>query len=505
MQKIMQLLKPKMVIALLILILALIAGYFLLPNLKDNPKKSDEYVNIDQSIAILPFDNMNDEPDHEYFNDGLTEGIHNSLAQLKGLKVSARTSSFRFRGNNIDIKEAGRKLGVRTILEGRFQRQGERIRITVQLINVEDGYNFWSKQYDEKIDDIYALQDKIAFAIAEKLNLTFWEDKKQLVDKKPKPGKEAYDLYLKGRSYWNLRTLADLKKGIDFFQQAIKLDPLFAAAYSGIADCYTALGYLSLIAPKEAFPKALEAATKALELYSTLAEPHASLGYYRFYYDWDWAAAEQEFRKAIALNPNYELAYDWYGYYLTAMERYDEAIAVLKKAAELDPLSVPIITDMGFSFYYSGNYDEAIKKLKSSLGINPKFPLAHLWLGRTYQQKKMFDQAIAEYKSTLQELVDWPVGLAAIGNVYGVSGNKTEAQKILDTLSSLSSKKFVTSYGIALIHAGLGEKEKAFFWLKNAFEERSNWLVWLKTDPRWAPLQPDKRFTELVNKVGLPD
>ena len=274
----MDLLKPKVVIALLILIMVLIAGYFIMSNKKDSTGKNNEYVNIDQSIAILPFDNMNDEPDQEYFNDGLAEGIHNSLAQLKGLKVSARTSSFRFRGNNIDIKEAGRRLGVRTILEGRFQRQGERIRISVQLINVEDGYSFWSERYDEKIDDIYALQDKIAFAIAEKLKLSFWEEKKQLVDKKPKPGKEAYDLYLKGRSYWNLRTPADLKKGIDFFEQAIKLDPLFAAAYSGIADCYTALGYGSFIAPKDAFPKAFEFATKALELDSTLAEPHASLG-----------------------------------------------------------------------------------------------------------------------------------------------------------------------------------------------------------------------------------
>jgi len=474
----MDLLKPKVTIALLILIMVLIAGYFLMPDKKDSTRKNNEYANIDQSIAILPFDNMNDEPDQEYFNDGLAEGIHNSLAQLKGLKVSARTSSFKFRGNNINIKEAGRRLGVRTILEGRFQRRG---------------------------DDIYALQDKIAFAIAEKLKLSFWEDMKQLVDKKPKPGKEAYDLYLKGRSYWNLRTLPDLKKGIDFFQRAIKLDPSFAAAYSGIADCYTALGYLSLIAPKDAFPKALEAATKALELDSTLAEPHASLGYYRFYYDWDWAAAEQEFRMAIALNPNYELAYDWYGYYLTAMKRYDEAIAIFKKAAELDPLSVPIITDIGFSFYYGGNYDEAIKKLKLSLEMNPGFGPAHLWLGRTFQQKQMFDSAIIEYKNTLKAIVDWPVALAAIGNVYGVSGNKIEAQKILGTLNALSTKKFVTSYGMALLYTGLDEKEKAFTWLNNAFEERSNWLVWLKSDPRLAPLRSDKRYTELVNKVGLPE
>ncbi|MGZ8557205.1 MAG: TPR end-of-group domain-containing protein [Chitinophagaceae bacterium] len=505
MQSIKRLLKMKNVIASLIVIMALIVVYFLLQNRKGGLRKNNENVGIDQSIAVLPFENMSNDPGQVYLSDGLTEGILNSLAHLKNLKVCARTSSFQFRGKDVDIKEAGKKLGVRTVLEGSVQRQRDQVRITVQLINVEDGFHFWSEQYDENIEDIFTLQDKIAAAIAEKLKIALLENERQIFVKKRMPNKEAYELYLKGRSFWNLRTPPDLKKGIDFFQQAIALDPLYAAAYSGVADCYTALGYGSFLAPKEAFRKAFEAANKALELDSTLAEPHASLGYYRFYYDWDWAAAEQEFRIAIALNPNYELGYDWYGYYLTAMERYDEARIILKKAAELDPLSVPINTDIGFCYYYSGDYDQAIIKLQASLKINPKFGLAHLWLGRAYQQKKMYAQAIAGYKNTLQAIVDWPVALAAIGHVYGVSGEKAEAQKILDTLSSLSSKKFVTSYGVALVYAGLDENEKAFLWLNKAFEERSHWLVWLKTDPRWAPIQSDKRYAELVNKVGLPD
>jgi len=494
----------KIIIASLIVIILLIVGYFILPDLKAGVKKNDDKVRVDQSIAVLPFDNMSNEPGQEYFSDGLTEGILNSIAHLKDLKVASRTSSFKFKGKDVDIKEVGKKLGVRTILEGSVQQHDDRVRITVQLINVEDGFHFWSEQYDEKMDDIFAVQDKIANAIAEKLEITLLGNKPIVVAKRPTPGKEAYKLYLKGRSFWNLGTPPDLKKAIDFFQQAIALDPLFARAYSGVADCYNTLGYGSHLAPKEAAPKAKQAATKALELDSTLAEPHASLGFYRFYYDWDWAAAEEEFRIAIALNPNYEIGYKWYGYYLTAMRRYDEAGIILKKAAELDPLSVPISTDMGFSLYYEGDYDQAIKKLQASLQMNPRYPLAHIWLGRSYQAKQMYSEAIAEYKSALENTPDWPVGLAQIGNVYGVSGKKAEGQIILDTLNAVAKRKFVTSYGMALVYAGLDEKEKAFQWLNKAIEERSNWLVWLKTDPRWIPIRTDKRFAQLVNSVGLP-
>lgn len=498
------LLSKKNIIVSLIVLAVLIVGYFLLPRIKDGLKKNNKNVSTDQSIAILPFENMNNDTAQQYFSDGLTEGILNSLAHVKGLKVCARASSFQFRRKDVDIKEAGKRLGVSTILKGSFQRQGDSVRITALLINVEDGFQFWSEQYYERIENIFSLQDKIANAIAEKLKIGLLENQLQDFTNKQTPNKEAYDLYLKGRSSWNLRTAPDLKKGIDFFRRAIVLDPSYAAAYAGVADCYNALGYLSFVAPKEAFPKALEAATKALELDSTLAEPHASIGFYKFYHEWDWAAAEQEFRIAIALNPNYELGYDWYGYYLTAMERFDEARVILGKAAVLDPLSVQISTDMGFSVYYSGDYDLAIKKLQAALQMNPKFPLAHIWLGRSYQAKKMYPEAITEYKKALEVLGNVSVPLAQIGNVYGVSGNKVEAQKILDSLTSLSSNRFVTSYGVALVYAGLGENDKAFLWLNKAYDERSQWLVWLKGDPRWVPLRSDKRFSVLVNRVGLP-
>ena len=428
------------------IIAILVAGYFILSNAKGKPKTNNKKPGVIQSIAVLPFLNMSNDPGQEYFSDGLTDDILNSIAHLKGLKVCSRTSSFKFRGKNISIKDIGKQLGVHAVLEGSVQREEDRVRITVQLINVEDEFHFWSEQYDEKLDNIFSLQNKIADAIADKLEIE--SPDKRLTAKKPIINKDAYDLYLKGRYSWNLRTPPELRKGIDLFQQAIKLDPSYAAAYSGIADCYTALGYGSFLAPKEAFPKALEAATKALQLDSTLAEPHASLGYYRFYFDWDWAAAEQEFRAAISLNPNYEIGYDWYGYYLTAMKRYEEAGTILKKAVELDPLSAPINTDLGFSLFYSGDNDAAIEKLNVSLAMNPNFGLAHLWLGRVYQEKKMFKQSIAEYKRALQITKQWPVAFAALGNVYGLSGDKKEAKNILDTLNLLSAKDLSLPMGL---------------------------------------------------------
>ncbi len=487
-----------------VVIALLMAGFVFLPAFKITANKENTVNGTGQSIAVLPFVNMSNERNQDYFSDGLAEGILNSIARLKGLKVCARTSSFKFRGKDVDIREAGKKLDVNTILEGSVQQHENKVRVTVQLINVADGFHFWSEQYDENIDDVFAIQNKIAEAIAGKLAITFKPGNLPAVTNTT-INKNAYDLYLKGRSAWNLGTPAEIKKAIGYFEDAIAIDPLFARAYSGVADCYNTLGYGSLLAPGDAFPKAKKAVIKALALDSTLAEPHASLGFYNFYYEWDWAAAEEEFRRAIALNENYELGYKWYGYYLTAMKRYDEANIVLNKAIELDPLSVPINTDIGFSLYYKGDYDEAIKKLKLAVQMNPKYALAHLWLGRSYQAKKLYAEAISEYNTALVITPGWPVGYAQVGNAYGVSGDTGNGEIILDTLNVLATKKFVTAYGIALVYAGLDNKERAFAWLNKAYEERSNWLVWLRTDPRWTTIRNDKRFAKLVNDVGLPE
>jgi tetratricopeptide (TPR) repeat protein len=315
---------------------------------------------------------------------------------------------------------------------------------------------------------------------------------------------DAYHLYLKGRYFWNQRTETGLKKGIEYFQQAIERDPHYALAYSGLADSYTTLGYFSFLSPADCFPQAKAAATRALELDSMLAEPHTSLAYAKLYYDWDWEGAEKEFKQAIALNPNYATAHHWYSVYLTARERHGKALVEIERAKELDPLSLIINTDIGFESYYSGQYDQAIKQLQSALEMNQDFPLAHLWLGRTYQQKAMYEEAVAEYQKADAVLRNWAPAKAAIGNAYGLWGKKADARRVLDELNELAKERYVTPYGTALVYAGLGETDRAFAALNEAYEQRSHWLVWFKLDPRWGELPADPRFAELVRRIGLP-
>jgi DNA-binding winged helix-turn-helix (wHTH) protein/Tfp pilus assembly protein PilF len=315
---------------------------------------------------------------------------------------------------------------------------------------------------------------------------------------------DAYRAYLQGRHDWNQRSEDGLKRGIESFQRAVYLEPRFAAAYSGLADCYAALGYLSYAAPAEAFPIAKRHATKALELDSTLAEPHASLGLVKLYFEWDWLGADTEFQRAIALDPDYAPTHEWYSIYLLAAGRAAEALREIQLACQRDPLSLPINSDLGFHHYYARRYDEAVKQLKFVLEMNRNFPPAHLWLGRTLQELGKFDDALAEFRQVEEVLREWPVSIAARGFVAAVAGRTDEAQQILCELERLASRKFVTSYGIALVYAGLGQNDAAFAKLDGAFDERSHWLVWLRLDPRWNGLRADPRFVRLVSRMQFP-
>jgi adenylate cyclase len=302
---------------------------------------------------------------------------------------------------------------------------------------------------------------------------------------------------------WNQRTEQGLKRAIEHFQQAIDLDENYALAWSGLADSYTTLGYLGSLAPRDCFPEAKIAALRALKLDKMLAEPHTSLAYAKFYYDWDWNGAESEFKEAIALNPNYATAHHWYSVFLTARQRHPDALAEIQRAQELDD-SLIIATDIGFESFYSGRYNEAIKQLQSVLAMKQDFPLASLWLGRTYQEKKRYEEAVAEYQKAEAILQGFVPAKAAIGNAYGVWGKKAQAQRVLDELDELAKEgSYVTPYGIALVYAGLGEKDKAFAALEEARRHRSHWLVWLKLDRRWVDLHTDPRFAELVQLIGL--
>jgi DNA-binding winged helix-turn-helix (wHTH) protein/Tfp pilus assembly protein PilF len=315
---------------------------------------------------------------------------------------------------------------------------------------------------------------------------------------------DAYRAYLQGRNEWNRRSEEGLKRAIESFQRAVYIDPRFAAAYSGLADSYAALGNLSYIPPGDAFPAARRHATMAIELDATLAEPHASLGLVKLYFEWDWPGADTEFKRAIALDPDYAPTHEWYSIYLLAAGRAAEAFLEIQLARQRDPLSLPINTDLGFHHYYTGRYDEAVKQLKFVLEMNRDFPPAHLWLGRTLQELGSFDDALAEFRRVEELLREWPVSIAARGFVAAAAGRTDEAREILAELERMASRRFVTSYGIALVHAGLGQHDAAFAHLDGAFDERSHWLVWLRLDPRWSALRADPRFAELVRRMRFP-
>jgi DNA-binding winged helix-turn-helix (wHTH) protein len=322
--------------------------------------------------------------------------------------------------------------------------------------------------------------------------------------RQPTNNADAYRAYLHGRHEWNRRSKDSLRRGIEHFQRAVDIDPQFAAAYSGLADCYSALGYLSFASPSEVFPAAGQNAEKALALDESLAEPHASLGFVKLYFEWDWSGAEVEFRRAIAVDPIYAATHQWYSVYLLAAGRPAEAFREIQLARERDTLSVSINSDLGFHYYYTGQYDEALKQLKFVLELDEDFAPAHLWLGRTYQELGRVDDAVAEFRHVETSLPEWPVSMAARGFVEGAAGRPNEARKTLAQLEKLGNHTYVTPYGVALVHAGLGNNDTAFTWLNRAFQERSHWLVWLRLDPRWKGLRPDARFVELLRGMRFP-
>jgi len=380
---------------------------------------------------------------------------------------------------------------------------GTTTRITAQLVDVATGYHLWARSYDLDRKDLFTIQDEICRTIVDTLKVRLASEQETGVIRHHTRNVEAYKLYVKGRHFWNKRTERDLKKAIHFFQEAIDTDPTYAVAYSGLADTYSQLAYGNYLAPRDAFPKAKRAAAMALELDPGVAEPHASLGYVRMYFDWDFPVAEGDFHQAIRLNPSSVAARHWYSVYLTAMQRPKEARDEIARAQQLDPLSVPIATDMGFELHYNGQNEQAIQQLRSALEMNPKFPLAHFWLGRIYTTQGRHDQALMELEAVGPALREWQPTLAARGYLYGVWGKRAQAQRVLEDFHALAARgKFVTSYGVALVYAGLGDTEQAFLWLDKACAERSHWLVWLRLDPRWATLRTDPRFKALLRKVG---
>jgi TolB-like protein/Tfp pilus assembly protein PilF len=456
-------------------------------------------------LAVLPFANLTDDPGQRSFADGMTEEIITDLGRLDPphLGVIARTSVLRYADTTISVKEIGRDLGVAYIVEGSVRREPEKVRITAQLIRVRDQSHVWPQSYDRESSATLALESDVAAAITREVNGQVSPDRSSPLLSARARDPEAYALYFQGRELWNRRTEDSIRQALERFQAAIARDPQYAAAFAGLADAYTALGYGNYLSPSEAFSKGRKAAERALELDPDAPEPHASLRYINMYFDWNFPAAEAEFRKSIELNPSLVLAHDWYAILMLALGRVSEVQAELDRAVRLDPFSLPLKTDAGFQLYYRGLNEQAIRELSAVLAENPAFPLAHFWRGRVFSTEHRCQEALADLASVGPALQDWQPLRAALGQTLGVCGHSAEAKSILARFQQLAEHRYVTSYGVALVHAGLGDKSEAFRWLDKAYDERSHWLVWLSLDPRWNDLHADPRFDQLRRRIGL--
>ena len=456
------------------------------------------------SLAILPLANGSVTPQMEYLSDGITESLINSLSQLPNLKVLARTTVFSYKNRAVDPIKVGRELGVRAVLTGRVvEREGSLI-IQADLLDVTDGSQLWGEQYHRKMSDLLAVQEEIARQISERLRLKLTGEEQKRLTRHHTENAEAYQLYLKGRYYWNKRTAESLNKGIEYFQQAIDKDPNYALAYAGLTDSYSLLGSaIGGLSPKETFSKAKAAAVKALAIDDTLAEAHAALALVHLRYDWDWSATEREIKRAIALNPNYATTYHWYADYLVVMGRLDEAIVQIKQAQKLDPLSLIINTVMALRLYHARQYDQAIEQCQKTLEMDSNFAQAHFALGQAYEQKAKYEEAIAELQKATTLSPSSPFLFSALGHAYAVSGQAGEAVKILEKLQKLSRQRYVSPHEMAMIYTGLGETDQAFGWLEKAYVDRSWRLPFLNVEPRFDSLRSDPRFAALVRRVGL--
>ncbi len=454
------------------------------------------------SIAVLPFKRFGEESGNDYLGMGLADALITRLGTLKRLVVRPTSAIAKYANLIKDLAAVGREMETDLLLDGRLQSAGDRIRVTAQLISVRDGALLWSEQFDEKATDLFAVEDSISEQIATALMLKLSGDERYQLTKRHTENDEAYRLYLRGRFFWNKRTDAGLKKSVACFNQAITADPNYALAYAGLADSYVLLGYYYVTAPGEAFPQARAAAARALEIDSLLAEAHTSLAYANLNYYWNWTEAERGFKRAIDLKSNYATARHWYSDYLSALGRFDEAVAEIKRAQELDPLSLIINGNAGYVYYLAREYDLAVEQLRRTIELDPNFVPARWYLGEVYWQMARRREAIAELRKAVSLSGRNPLMVATLGQVYALSGMRDKALAILNRLISLSKRRYVSPYRIAMIHLGLGDKDRAFEWLKKACEDRSWEMAFLKVAPTLDSLRSDPSYTALLRSVG---
>jgi TolB-like protein/Tfp pilus assembly protein PilF len=460
--------------------------------------------NTIDSIAVLPFVNAGGDADQDYLGDGIAERLIDTLSQLPKLRVMARSTVFRFKGPDADPLAAGRALDVRAVLTGRILRAGENLRVQAELVDVATGFRLWGAQVDRPTRDLLEVEDVISREICEHLRFKLTAPERKRVARQHTHDVEAYQFYLKGRFFWNKWTPDSQRAAIQLYEKAIERDPSYALAWCGIADAWGVLGNIKAVPPAEAFPRAKGAALKALEFDPNLSEAHASLGFLRRFFDWEWSSAEREFRSAVRLNPGYATGRRWYGQFLSGMGRHDEAIAEVRHALDLDPLSVIIHTALGDVLFYARRYDEAIAIYRKALELDPDFSAGQSDLARALEHSGRVDEAIRGYERAIalagSSMADPSIGLA---NACAAAGRRDEALAVLDELKRRRDRQYVSPWGLASIYARLGERETALEWLECAYDEHDSTLVWIKVHPRFDALRAEPRFIALVRKMGL--
>jgi serine/threonine protein kinase/TolB-like protein/Tfp pilus assembly protein PilF len=457
-----------------------------------------------QSLAVLPMANLSADPSQDYFADGMTEQLTTDLGQISALRVISRTSAMHYKGTDKKLPEIARELDVDAVIEGSVERVGNQVRITAQLIEAPTDRHLWANSYERDLRDVLRLQDDVAQAIAEQVKVKLTpQEQIHLTSARP-VNPDAQDAYLRGRSYWNRRTIEAVGKSCEYFQVAVDKDPNYAVAYAGLADCYNILGYYHSRPSVETLRLGKAAAQKALQVDGGLAEAHASLAFAMQYYDFDWSGAEKEYKRAIELNPNYATAHHWFSLCLSEVGRFNEALIKIRRAQELDPLSPIISNTIAAVYYRSRQYDQGIEQLHRLLDVDPNFVVAHSLLGQHYRQKRMYDAAITEFQ-TARKLdpsdLSVPLEIAA---AHALAGRRGEAQRILQEVKDMSMKKYVSPFDVGALYACLGEKDLAFEWMQRALHDRDRTMTALGFDPRLDTLRSDPRFADLLRRIGFP-
>jgi TolB-like protein/DNA-binding winged helix-turn-helix (wHTH) protein/Tfp pilus assembly protein PilF len=459
------------------------------------------------SLIVLPLENLSGDKDQDYFADGMTDDLIANLAKIRSLRVVSRSTAMAYKGTRKPVSQIAAELNVDAVVEGTVMRVGNRVRITAELVQVSTDQHLWADTYESTIGDVLALQNRVSSAIVDEIRITLTKEDKERLAQKPSVSPEAYEDYLKGRYYWNRRSSEGFTKAIAYFEDATRRDPQYALAYAGLADCYGIIGatIYGTLPAAEAAPKAKAAATRALEIDPSLAEAETSLATAKFNYDWDWTGATQGFTKAMQMDPGYATVYQRYSLYLSAMGRFDDSLEQIKKARDLDPLSISINASLGWRLYLAREYDRSITQLRDTLEMDPNYEWAHLTLGQAYEQKREFNMAIEELQKAVQLSHSSPLTNSALAHAYALSGNHAEAVKLLAHLQARSTTQYVSPYYIAVVYLGLGKNEAAMDWLEKAYTDRSNGLVFLKVEPELDPLRANPRFAALQAKLNFPN